>query len=178
MLGATERRASVPAAPSLHSGEREVVVIDGAVRRAVDRLEVHRPDREHPEPRDVAVHADPGLPDRRGLEEQRSAVPAPAVRLAGRQGPLHVLVIGGSQGARALNERVPAALARMDEAVRPVVVHQSGARHLELLSAAYRNAHVDAECVALPCERADVDSERAEQLREIDVRTHSVRRGC
>jgi len=82
------------------------------------------------------------------LRDSIALLPPPDERFAGRTGPLRLLVVGGSLGARALNERVPAALARMDEVARPVVVHQSGAKHLELLRAAYRNAHVDAECVA------------------------------
>jgi UDP-N-acetylglucosamine--N-acetylmuramyl-(pentapeptide) pyrophosphoryl-undecaprenol N-acetylglucosamine transferase len=70
------------------------------------------------------------------------ALPPPAARLAGRQGPLHVLVIGGSQGARALNERVPEALALLPAAERPEVWHQAG-RTLEVAQAAYRRAQVD-----------------------------------
>jgi len=40
-----------------------------------------------------------------------AALPAPAERFAGREGPLRVLVIGGSLGARRLNEVMPQALA-------------------------------------------------------------------
>jgi UDP-N-acetylglucosamine--N-acetylmuramyl-(pentapeptide) pyrophosphoryl-undecaprenol N-acetylglucosamine transferase len=71
------------------------------------------------------------------------AVPAPEARLASRQGPLHVLVIGGSQGARALNERVPAALALLPAGERPEVWHQAG-RTLEIARIAYGEAGVDA----------------------------------
>ena len=39
-----------------------------------------------------------------------AALPEPAQRFAGRNGPLRVLVVGGSLGARALNEAVPQAL--------------------------------------------------------------------
>ena len=39
-----------------------------------------------------------------------AAIPGPEARLAGRDGPLRLLVLGGSQGARALNEAVPQAL--------------------------------------------------------------------
>ena len=39
------------------------------------------------------------------------ALPPPEQRFAGRDGPLRLLVVGGSLGAQALNERVPAALA-------------------------------------------------------------------
>jgi UDP-N-acetylglucosamine--N-acetylmuramyl-(pentapeptide) pyrophosphoryl-undecaprenol N-acetylglucosamine transferase len=72
----------------------------------------------------------------------------PAIRFADRTGPLRLLVVGGSLGAQALNERVPAALAILPEATRPAVVHQAGAHHIDALVAAYREARVDAECVA------------------------------
>ena len=41
-------------------------------------------------------------------------VPGPQERFAGRTGPLRVLVVGGSLGAKALNTIVPQALALMD----------------------------------------------------------------
>ena len=47
----------------------------------VDRLEVHRPDREHPQPRHVAVHPDAGLPVRRCLQQERAAVRGAAVEV-------------------------------------------------------------------------------------------------
>ena len=82
------------------------------------------------------------------LRDAIAALPAPEARFASRTGPLNLLVVGGSLGAQALNERVPAALARIDAGVRPRVVHQSGARHLDALRAAYATARVEAECVA------------------------------
>ena len=82
------------------------------------------------------------------LRDEIVAVPAPAERFAGRSGPLRVLVVGGSLGARALNEAVPAALATIPRASRPQVVHQAGARNLADLEVAYREAGVEAECVA------------------------------
>jgi UDP-N-acetylglucosamine--N-acetylmuramyl-(pentapeptide) pyrophosphoryl-undecaprenol N-acetylglucosamine transferase len=54
------------------------------------------------------------------------ALPEPAVRYAGRQGPLRLLVVGGSLGAQVLNATVPAALALLPLAQRPLVVHQTG----------------------------------------------------
>jgi UDP-N-acetylglucosamine--N-acetylmuramyl-(pentapeptide) pyrophosphoryl-undecaprenol N-acetylglucosamine transferase len=77
-----------------------------------------------------------------------ASLPEPAQRFAGREGPLRVLVVGGSLGAKALNETLPAALARMPRDQRPVVVHQSGRQHIDALSAAYRQAGVSAEAVA------------------------------
>jgi UDP-N-acetylglucosamine--N-acetylmuramyl-(pentapeptide) pyrophosphoryl-undecaprenol N-acetylglucosamine transferase len=56
-----------------------------------------------------------------------AAVPEPDARFAGRSGPLLLLVVGGSLGARVLNDIVPDALALMEPAQRPRVVHQCGA---------------------------------------------------
>jgi UDP-N-acetylglucosamine--N-acetylmuramyl-(pentapeptide) pyrophosphoryl-undecaprenol N-acetylglucosamine transferase len=72
-------------------------------------------------------------------------VPPPAQRFAGRAGPLRVLVVGGSLGAAALNERVPQAIALLPAGDRPRVVHQSGAKHLDALRAGYAAAGVAAE---------------------------------
>lgn len=72
-------------------------------------------------------------------------VPDPQTRFAGRSGPLRVLVVGGSLGARALNEVVPQALALIPEAVRPTVIHQSGAKQIDALRANYARAGVQAE---------------------------------
>ena len=71
--------------------------------------------------------------------------PDPAARFAGRSGPLRLLVVGGSLGARALNERVPQALALLPAAQRPRVLHQSGAQQIDALRAAYAAAGVEAE---------------------------------
>ncbi len=71
----------------------------------------------------------------------------PPSAIAGRTGPLRLLVIGGSLGAQVLNETVPQALSRMPAERRPRVVHQCGARHLESVRAAYANAGVQADVV-------------------------------
>jgi UDP-N-acetylglucosamine--N-acetylmuramyl-(pentapeptide) pyrophosphoryl-undecaprenol N-acetylglucosamine transferase len=61
----------------------------------------------------------------------------PAIRYAARNGKLRVLVVGGSLGAAALNEAVPRALAQIPAEVRPSVVHQAGAKHIEVLRSNY-----------------------------------------
>ena len=71
--------------------------------------------------------------------------PGPAERFASRTGPLRLLVVGGSLGARALNEMVPKAIALIPADRRPLVVHQSGATQIESLRANYTAAGVDAE---------------------------------
>ncbi len=74
-----------------------------------------------------------------------AALPLPAQRYAGRSGPLDVLVVGGSLGARALNEAMPRALALLQLAERPLVTHQSGAKQIDDLRAAYAAAGVEAQ---------------------------------
>ena len=72
----------------------------------------------------------------------------PNERMAGRSGPLRLLVVGGSLGAQALNDIVPRALALIDASQRPRVVHQSGARQIDALRANYQDAGVQAELTA------------------------------
>ncbi len=82
-----------------------------------------------------------GNPLRRAFIEQA----APAERFAGRTGPLRVLVVGGSLGAKALNDIVPQALALIPQSQRPEVTHQSGAKQIEALRANYAAAGVEAD---------------------------------
>jgi UDP-N-acetylglucosamine--N-acetylmuramyl-(pentapeptide) pyrophosphoryl-undecaprenol N-acetylglucosamine transferase len=82
------------------------------------------------------------------VRPEMSRVPAPADRLAGRQPPLHLLVLGGSLGAAVLNDTVPKGLAQIAAAERPEVRHQAGEKHLAQLQQNYRAAGVDADCVA------------------------------
>ena len=68
----------------------------------------------------------------------------PATRWAGRAGPFKLLVVGGSLGARALNEIVPQALALIPQEQRPEVIHQSGATQIDALRGHYEAAGVQA----------------------------------
>ena len=70
---------------------------------------------------------------------------APAARFTGRSGPLRLLVVGGSLGAKALNAVVPKALARIAPAERPIVLHQSGEKQIDELRANYAEAGVEGE---------------------------------
>ncbi|WP_263768913.1 undecaprenyldiphospho-muramoylpentapeptide beta-N-acetylglucosaminyltransferase [Propionivibrio soli] len=76
----------------------------------------------------------------------------PAERYGDREAegdePLHLLVLGGSLGAAAINDIVPKGLSLIPEEIRPRVVHQAGARHLETLKENYAAAGVRANCVA------------------------------
>ncbi|MFP4079046.1 MAG: undecaprenyldiphospho-muramoylpentapeptide beta-N-acetylglucosaminyltransferase [Ectothiorhodospira sp.] len=72
-------------------------------------------------------------------------LPPPEERLAGREGPLRLLVVGGSLGALALNTLVPEAVARLPATQRPLIRHQAGERTLEAAREAYRAAGVEAD---------------------------------
>src|SRR5712691_5093511 len=76
-----------------------------------------------------------------------AAIAAPERRYAERSGPLRVLVVGGSLGAKALNDTVPRALALLT-GERPLVTHQSGELHAESLRQAYSAAGVHARTPA------------------------------
>ena len=70
------------------------------------------------------------------------ALPEPAERFAGRTGPLALLVVGGSLGARVLNDTLPQALALIDPVERPLVVHQTGALNRAAVREAYAAAGI------------------------------------
>ena len=73
------------------------------------------------------------------------AITEPAQRYAGRQGPLRLLVVGGSLGAQVLNETVPDALALLPASQRPQVTHQTGSVQADAVREAYAQAGVQAE---------------------------------
>jgi UDP-N-acetylglucosamine--N-acetylmuramyl-(pentapeptide) pyrophosphoryl-undecaprenol N-acetylglucosamine transferase len=83
-----------------------------------------------------------GNPVRREI----AAIAPPDERFREREGPLRLLVVGGSLGAQALNEAVPQSLARLSAPVS--VVHQAGEKHIEALRANYSAAGVQGELVA------------------------------
>jgi UDP-N-acetylglucosamine--N-acetylmuramyl-(pentapeptide) pyrophosphoryl-undecaprenol N-acetylglucosamine transferase len=72
-------------------------------------------------------------------------LPAPLERFEGREGPLRVLVVGGSLGASALNEALPQAMALLPKTDRPQLTHQTGGAPHHKVRAADAAAQVDAE---------------------------------
>ena len=79
------------------------------------------------------------------IREEFDHVTAPALRYEQRQGPLSILVVGGSLGAAALNEHIPAALALIAKQERPIVIHQAGDKHLADLEKRYAQLEVEAD---------------------------------
>lgn len=66
------------------------------------------------------------------------ALPLPAQRLADRSGPIRVLVIGGSQGARILNQTLPQIAALVGDEI--TLWHQTGKGALPETEKAYQQA--------------------------------------
>ena len=79
------------------------------------------------------------------IREEFDHISVPALRYEQRQGPLSILVVGGSLGATALNENIPAALALISQDARPKVIHQAGDKHLAELQKRYSDLGVKAE---------------------------------
>jgi len=82
------------------------------------------------------------------VREEVLRVAAPEQRLTGRGGPLRLLVLGGSQGARVLNEVVPSAIAGLADRSIIQVRHQTGEAHLQDTVERYHRAGMVAETVA------------------------------
>jgi len=74
-----------------------------------------------------------------------AALAEPQLRYSARTGKLNVLVVGGSLGAKALNEAIPQAFAKIPDAERPNVVHQTGKNHHAVVEALYKQAGVQAD---------------------------------
>lgn len=75
------------------------------------------------------------------------ASPPPDIRYGSRTGPLRLLVVGGSLGAKPINDVVPRAIALLPGESRPVVTHQAGAKHVDGLRSLYLEAGVTASAV-------------------------------
>ena len=82
-----------------------------------------------------------GNPVRRAI----STMPSPEQRFKNRQGPLRLLVFGGSLGAARLNEVVPQALSKLAPEERPEVRHQAGPNNLEQARVNYSRLNVEAK---------------------------------
>lgn len=87
-----------------------------------------------------------------------AALPAPAERFAGRDATLRLLVVGGSLGARRLNEIVPQALRLLAVAspeLKFSVRHQAGEKLIEQARAAYAAAKVEGEVTPFIADMAE-----------------------
>jgi UDP-N-acetylglucosamine--N-acetylmuramyl-(pentapeptide) pyrophosphoryl-undecaprenol N-acetylglucosamine transferase len=82
------------------------------------------------------------------VRSEVAALAEPQIRLAGRTGPVRVLVTGGSQGAQVLNQVVPAAMKLLPPVLSFEIRHQAGAKRVNEALEAYAQAGIDAEVLA------------------------------
>lgn len=90
------------------------------------------------------------FPEKRGAQwlgnpVRDSIAELPAARQKENSNDFHLLVLGGSLGARRLNQVVPAAVATMPAANRPLIRHQCGKRDLDSCRRIYRQYKLEAE---------------------------------
>ncbi|MDC9725041.1 MAG: undecaprenyldiphospho-muramoylpentapeptide beta-N-acetylglucosaminyltransferase [Gammaproteobacteria bacterium] len=90
-----------------------------------------------------------GNPVRTSIE----SLAAPKTRLAERSGPVRILVLGGSLGAKSLNTVLPDAFAQITSAIE--IKHQCGVRHLDECQKNYKASAVTAEITAFIDDMAD-----------------------
>src|SRR3990167_3116947 len=69
----------------------------------------------------------------------------PRDRLLPAHIPFHLLVLGGSRGARAINKLVPQALASLPAVRRPMVLHQTGNGHFDDTKNLYKSLGLDCD---------------------------------
>jgi len=79
-----------------------------------------------------------------------ASLPLPEQRIGRHPGTAHVLVLGGSLGAQALNEVLPQALGKLPASLRPSVRHQAGVKNLQQAQALYRDAGILDQVEVLP----------------------------
>ncbi len=144
-----------PSAPALVGaildGRRTVIHEQNAVMGRANRMLASRVTRVAcafptllKAPAEVAAHAtvvgNPVRPAIRALADQPYVPPE-------SDGPIRILITGGSQGARLLSELTPEAIAALPEGLRQrlVVQQQTRPESMETARRIYRNAMVDAE---------------------------------
>ena len=106
--------------------------------KAFDEIPHNRIAKLLPKPKQVVWLGTP-------VREDITRLASPGERAAGRTGALRLLIVGGSLGAKTMNDLIVAALATLPVSDRPEVTHQSGEKNFDDLVAAYRSAGVSAE---------------------------------
>jgi UDP-N-acetylglucosamine--N-acetylmuramyl-(pentapeptide) pyrophosphoryl-undecaprenol N-acetylglucosamine transferase len=89
-------------------------------------------------------------------EIERLKDPAERINLSSER--LHVLVLGGSLGAKTLNDTLPLAIRSMKASERPLVRHQCGQRHLEACRENYEQVGIEADVTDFIADMAEAYS--------------------
>jgi UDP-N-acetylglucosamine--N-acetylmuramyl-(pentapeptide) pyrophosphoryl-undecaprenol N-acetylglucosamine transferase len=79
------------------------------------------------------------------IREDITNLVSPEVRMSSHNGPIRLLIVGGSLGAKTMSELVVSALKLIPDEKRPQVIHQSGDKNFDELVAFYKAANVDAD---------------------------------
>jgi len=90
------------------------------------------------------------------VRESIEMLPEPQQRLVEHKGAVHILVLGGSLGAKSLNSLLPQAFSSIKQTIE--IKHQCGVKHSENCKKNYKNADVDAEVLAFIDDMAEVYS--------------------
>lgn len=81
------------------------------------------------------------------IRSEITALPSPKERYHNREGTLNLLIVGGSLGAKVINDCVPYALSLLSLNERPNVVHQTGRDHIQAVKKTYQELGVKANVV-------------------------------
>ena len=146
----------VNADASLLMSNKALLPVADAVEFGFDGPDVARLNTRH---RSARVTGNP-------VRAEIEAMPEPAERFQGRSGHLRVLVVGGSLGAKVLNDTLPQALALLSPAQRPRLIHQTGLAQFDAVRATYGRLGIELgrEVEVLPF----ID-DMAERLAECDL---------
>lgn len=96
----------------------------------------------------IALGGDKALFVGNPVRDVIAEIPEPSVRWTQREGALRVLVLGGSLGAKPINDVVISCWQAMSPARRPLLWHQTGKQHAQAVQQAYREAGIDARADA------------------------------
>jgi len=123
----------------VHEANRAPGFTNRVLAKVADRVLCGFPDSFANVPNDVV-----GNP----VRSEIASVQAPELRLANRTGAIRLLVLGGSQGARAINATVPKVVADMKGKVEFEIRHQCGEKLLADARQSYESAGVTANVEA------------------------------
>jgi len=123
----------------VHEANRAPGFTNRVLAKVADRVLCGFPDSFKNIPNDVV-----GNP----VRPEIAALPVPEMRLANRSGAIRLLVLGGSQGARAINAAVPKVVAAMKGKVEFEIRHQCGEKMLADAKQSYEAAGVTASVEA------------------------------
>lgn len=130
----------VNADASLLMSNKALLPVADAIAFGFDSADVARSASRH---RSARVTGNP-------VRTEIETMAPPPERFQGRSGPLKVLVVGGSLGAKVLNDTLPQALALLAGHERPQLTHQTGLAQFEAVKAVYQQQGLTPHVEVLP----------------------------